>query len=542
MATIVTNRNFNEDLQDMIKANYPLIYLTTTEYTRIKQSIRRFAHANGYLFHSWNCVLGLQTHNRNNSPITLVTHQNDTKDYKDLLKYINSLTDDDTKKENVKEIFFFEDFHKYFQYNEAIILLRLLAEQLKFYDKHILLVGPYVKLPDELEKFITMLTIPLPDKGDLEKRLETVLGRGNTINEDLKKFHIDSALGMTDMEADLAFRLAKQKVGLDKKEASRIIANEKEQIIKKSGILDYFQINQDLDNTVGGLDNLKTWLKQRSKAFESKAQKFGLKEPKGILLLGVPGCGKSLTAKCIASEWKQPLLRLDVGKIFQAEVGASENNIRQAIATAEAVAPCVLWIDEIEKGLNTGGGERDGGTNSRVFSTILTWMQEKTKPVFVVATANDISHLPPEFLRKGRFDEIFFVDLPNRHEREHIFKIHLKKYGQSGITNLTELADNSKFFNGAEIEETVKEAMFLSYIENPDATQLQVKHLLKALEPIVPLAQTMKIKIDSLREWASSRARPASSEINSEKLIENEKQEDQVTIKQTRREREEDIF
>lgn len=543
MATIVTNRNFNEDLQDMIKANYPLIYLTTTEYTRIKQSIRRFAHSNNYLFHSWNCILGLQTHNRgSDNSISLEKHQNDTKDYNDLLKFVNSLADDDTKKESVKEIFFLEDFHKYFQFNEAVVLLRLLAEQLKFYDKHILLVGPYVKLPDELEKFITMLTIPLPDKTDLEKRLDTVLGKGNTINEDLKKFHIDSALGMTDMEADLAFRLAKQKVGLDKKEASRIISNEKEQIIKKSGILDYFQINQDLDNTVGGLDNLKTWLKQRSKAFESKAQKFGLKEPKGILLLGVPGCGKSLTAKCIASEWKQPLLRLDVGKIFQAEVGASENNIRNAIATAEAVAPCVLWIDEIEKGLNTGGGEKDGGTNSRVFSTILTWMQEKTKPVFVVATANDISHLPPEFLRKGRFDEIFFVDLPNYEERKHIFKIHLKKYGQEGISNFDELADKSRFFNGAEIEETVKEAMFISYIENPDSTGLTSSHLMKAIKPIVPLAQTMKNKIDGLREWASTRARPASSITNTEKIKDKDKQEEVNGIKQTKREREEDIF
>ena len=204
---------------------------------------------------------------------------------------------------------------------------------------------------------------------------------------------MDAALGLTDTEAELAFRLANQVVGLNNKDAVQIVANEKEQIIKKSGILDYVQVNLDMKNNVGGLDNLKTWLKQRSKSFERKARDFGLQEPKGIMLLGVPGCGKSLTAKCVATEWKQPLLRLDIGKVFQAEVGSSENNIRRAIATAEAVAPCVLWIDEIEKGLNVGG-ERDGGTNSRVFSTILTWMQEKTKPVFVVATANDISQLP----------------------------------------------------------------------------------------------------------------------------------------------------
>ena len=529
------SRNFFEDLKDMLKANYPLIYLSTTEYNRTLQYVRNIAHVNDFKFYAWDCVNGLEKHEKINKEITVSTVEK--YDDKDILEHIIR-----NPENNEREVYFLEDYHKYFRDNNRVVMLRKIAEKMKFYDKHVLIVGPFVKLPDELEKFVTVLNVPLPDKKDLEKRLDTVLGKGNSINDDLKKFHIDAALGMTDTEADLAFRLAKQKIGLDKKEASRIIANEKEQIIKKSGILDYFQLNQDLDNTVGGLDNLKTWLKQRSKAFESKAQKFGLKEPKGILLLGVPGCGKSLTAKCIASEWKQPLLRLDVGKIFQAEVGASENNIRQAIATAEAVAPCVLWIDEIEKGLNTGGGEKDGGTNSRVFSTILTWMQEKTKPVFVVATANDISHLPPEFLRKGRFDEIFFVDLPNYQERKHIFKIHLKKYGQMGITNFDELAEKSKFFNGAEIEETVKEAMFIAYIQNPDATAVTSQHLIEAIAPIVPLAQTMKNKIDGLREWASTRARPASQTTNKEQLKDDGSAATAHSIKQTKREKEEDIF
>lgn len=526
------SRDFFKDLEDMLKANYPLIYLATTEYNRTLQYVRRTAQSNNFKFFTWDCINGLEKHENVNGEMKVDVVQK--YDDKDILEHITR-----NPENSEKEIYFLEDYHKYFRDGNRVVMLRKLAEKMKFYDKHVLMVGPFVKLPDELEKFVTILNVPLPDRSDLEKRLEVVLGKGNVINEDLKKFHIDSALGMTDMEADLAFRLAKQKVGLDKKEASRIISNEKEQIIKKSGILDYFQTNQDLDNTVGGLDNLKTWLKQRSKAFESKAQKFGLKEPKGILLLGIPGCGKSLTAKCIASEWKQPLLRLDVGKIFQAEVGASENNIRNAIATAEAVAPCVLWIDEIEKGLNTGSGEKDGGTNSRVFSTILTWMQEKTKPVFVVATANDISHLPPEFLRKGRFDEIFFVDLPNYEERKDIFKIHLKKYGQTGISNFDELADKSEFFNGAEIEETVKEAMFISYIENPDATHLTSSHLIKAIEQIEPLAHTMKDKIDRLRE---SRARPASSTINKEKLKDGDKHEDVKNVNKTKREREENVF
>lgn len=291
-----------------------------------------------------------------------------------------------------------------------------------------------------------------------------------------------------------------------------------------------------MKNNVGGLDNLKMWLKQRSKSFERKARDFGLQEPKGIMLLGVPGCGKSLTAKCVATEWKQPLLRLDIGKVFQAEVGSSENNIRRAIATAEAVAPCVLWIDEIEKGLNVGG-ERDGGTNSRVFSTILTWMQEKTKPVFVVATANDISQLPPEFLRKGRFDEIFFVDLPTKEERKEILRIHLTKNNQTGIHELDCLADATRLFNGAEIEEAVKESMFMAYVDNPTNPVVNVHHLETACAQIIPLAKTMSEKIRGLRAWADDRARRASIIANQELLPEN-----QINIKKTKREKDEDTF
>jgi len=534
------NRNFFDDLKDMLNANYPLIYLVTTEYNRTLQYVRNIAHNSKLNFNVWNCIDGLESHSKDRTDqLQIKAHPDKIKDYKDVLQHIKQ-----SVPEQDKEIYFLEDYHTYFKENEVVVLLRKLAEQLKFYDTHVLIVGPFVKLPPELEKFITVVNIPLPDRADLEKRLNRILDK-EQLHDDLKKLLIDSALGMTDMEADLAFRLAKQKKGLHMPEAARIVANEKEQIIKKSGLLDYFQVHQDLDKTVGGLENLKDWLKQRSKAFESKAQHFGLKEPKGILLLGVPGCGKSLTAKCIASLWKQPLLRLDVGKIFQAEVGASENNIRQAIQTAEAVAPCVLWIDEIEKGLSTGGGEKDGGTNSRVFSTILTWMQEKTKPVFVVATANNISDLPPELLRKGRFDEIFFVDLPTKGERKQIFEIHLNKYNQSNGIDLNVIANQAKFFNGAEIEETVKEAMFMAYLNDSINPQISIHNLESAVKEVVPLAITMKKKIDGLRNWASNRARAASDQKNNEEFEFSKKEQeekDSVATNLTKRERQEDIF
>ena len=524
------------DIKCMLNAKFPLLYLVTSEYSRVTQKLRKIAFEEDYEFHTWDCVDFLRTHKKNQSNRleAVVAHDesDSTEDCESLLKYLHEGLA--KSEDNRKEIFVVEDFHKYFDREKVVVGLRKLSSEMKKLNKHIIFLSPSYQLPEEIEKYVTVVSMPLPDRKDLELRLRSIYD--GELDEDLKKYIIDAALGLTDTEAELAFRLANEKVGLNTREASQIIANEKEQIIKKSGILDYIQVNLDMKKNVGGLDNLKAWLKQRSKAFERKAKEFGLQEPKGIMLLGVPGCGKSLTAKCVATEWKQPLLRLDVGKVFQAEVGSSENNIRRAIATAEAVAPCVLWIDEIEKGLNVGG-ERDGGTNSRVFSTILTWMQEKTKPVFVVATANDISQLPPEFLRKGRFDEIFFVDLPTEEERKEIFRIHLHKSNQTEIQDLDDIAKATTLFNGAEIEEAVKEAMFLAYIENPDNPKINLGHLKQARQQIIPLAKTMSEKIRGLRGWADDRARRASRAKNDETLP-----EPQANIKKTKREKDEDTF
>jgi SpoVK/Ycf46/Vps4 family AAA+-type ATPase len=329
----------------------------------------------------------------------------------------------------------------------------------------------------------------------------------------MKNRMVDAALGMTSMEADLAFCLAAVKDDLGEN-APYTVSSEKEQIIRKSGILDYFPKNESLKD-VGGMEMLKDWLLKRQKAYEKKARDFGLQEPKGLLLLGVPGCGKSLTAKSIASYWNMPLLRLDIGKVYQGLVGSSEDNIRKAIATAEAVAPCVLWIDEIEKGLSgvQSSGSTDGGVTSRIFSTILTWMQEKTSPVFVVATANNINLLPPELLRKGRFDEIFFVDLPTLKERENIFSIHLKKKGQNPKEfPLETFSKQTEGFNGAEIEECIKEAMFTAYVSNPENPKLEAKHIMDAINLTVPLSTTMREQISALRGWAATRAKNAAAE------------------------------
>lgn len=504
-------------IKDMLKAYYPVLYLTSYEYDRTKQKIEgivnilRSENKNLRLF-NWNCVDGLRLiEGVTPSPVRNKDGE-EIVEPEETLKYI--LND----RESSKDIFVLEDFNNYIEEENVKFYIRSIAEKARHTNTHAIVLSAVYKLPIELEKYVTVLNIPLPDRGDMEKTLG-VVERQCKINltVEMRNRMVDAALGMTSMEADLAFCLAAVKDDLGPN-APYTVSSEKEQIIKKSGILDYFPKNESLKD-VGGMDILKDWLFKRQKAYEKKARDFGLQEPKGLLLLGVPGCGKSLTAKSIASFWNMPLLRLDIGKVYQGLVGSSEDNIRKAIATAEAVAPCVLWIDEIEKGLNgvQSSGSTDGGVTSRIFSTILTWMQEKTSPVFVVATANNINLLPPELLRKGRFDEIFFVDLPNQKERENIFSIHLKKKGQDPSQYPIEmLGKKTEGFNGAEIEECIKEAMFAAYVEAPDNPKLLSKHLVDAILKTVPLSTTMREQIAALRNWAVTRAKNASNEAPAE--------------------------
>ena len=263
-------------------------------------------------------------------------------------------------------------------------------------------------------------------------------------------------------------------------------------------------------SNVGGLGLVKLWLRKRGMAFSEKARRFGLPEPKGLLLLGVQGSGKSLLAKAVASQWQLPLLRLDLGRVFSELVGSSEQNIRTALRLAESVSPCVMWLDEIEKGLAgaSGSGSADAGTSARVFGSLLTWMQEKTSPVFVIGTANDISALPPEVLRKGRFDEIFFVDLPQLQERREIFVIHLARRGRDALDyDLNQLARATEGFSGAEIEQIIIDGLYDAFENERDLT---TEDLLRNITSTIPLSQTMESKITALRQWARNHARPAS--------------------------------
>ena len=376
-------------------------------------------------------------------------------------------------------------------------------------------------IPDTLQKDIVLYDFPLPKMEEIKARLNKLISSNKAIdtenlNEEDKDKICKAALGLTMQEAENAFALAMVNDGKLSKNDIDIILGEKMQVIRKTGMLEYVLTDLGIED-IGGLDNLKKWLLKRNNSWSEKAKKYCIPAPKGVLVTGVPGCGKSLTAKAMSTIWQLPLLRLDLGKIFSGIVGSSEENMRKAISTVEAVAPAILWVDEIEKGLNGVSQANDSGVSSRIFGTFLTWMQEKTAPVFVIATANNIHQLPPELLRKGRFDEIFFVDLPTLQERKEIFRVHLTKRLKDDEVcaevkpddNLiNKLAEMTEGFIGSEIEQVVISALCEAFFEN---RALRFSDFEKAVANTVPLSQTQKEQILAIREWANVRAVCASS-------------------------------
>lgn len=381
----------------------------------------------------------------------------------------------------------------------------------------LVIVAPGLTLPADLEKVVTVVDLPLPDETEIAAVLETIVAanrdaiRDELHGEDRQRL-IQAAQGLTLWEADNAFARAIVTDRVLNAEDIALILEEKRQTIRKSGLLEFIPPSGGLSE-IGGLENLKKWLLKRDGAWLPEAAQWSLPAPKGLLITGVPGCGKSLTASCVSTQWGLPLLRLDVGRVFSGLVGSSEQNMRNALKLAEAVAPSILWIDEIEKGFGSVGGGGDSGTSQRVFGTFLTWMQEKKRPVFVIATANKIDALPPEFLRKGRFDEIFFVDLPTRPEREEIWRVHLDKHlappsraggglNVSGDT-LGQLADASEGFSGAEIAQAVISACFEAFAER---RPVAYDDLTRTIGNTVPLSVTQAEQITAIRQWAASRA------------------------------------
>lgn len=375
-------------------------------------------------------------------------------------------------------------------------------------------LSAHLQLPPELEREMVVTDLPLPTREELEGMITAIATKAEFTPPDDLSIMADAALGLTVTEAENAFALSLVGGGFD----ASAIAREKEQIVRKSGVLEIYSPDTNMD-AVGGLTNLKDFLRGRVEAYSPEAQRYGLPSPRGVLLVGVPGCGKSLSAKALAAQWQKPLLKLDVGRLFGGLVGESEANTRRALKTAEAVAPAVLWLDEIEKGMSgiQSSGRSDGGVTARVFGQFLTWLQEKKAPVFVMATANSVEHLPPEFLRKGRFDEVFFIDLPSAADRVEIFRVQLKRHKRAELSTrlevLEELAAVTEGYTGAEIEESVVAAMFTAW--NDGRRAVSVDDIKAAARVIVPLSTSMADRIGALRTWAKTGARLANGTASS---------------------------
>jgi AAA+ superfamily predicted ATPase len=495
---------FVSELDTLIRARYPLVYLVSWEEARLDAILEELATEHGKSLITWSVTRGLRRlGGARGAPV------DGGKDPVEMLGLIERLPD--------PALVVLKDFHPFLGDPTVVRALRELAHGLKSSFTTVILLSPTLSIPPELEKEVTVLDVPLPSARDLLallKDIVTVVRQSKSATVEIGKEDaeaiIKAAQGLTLSEAENAFAKAIAADGRLGKEDVRLVLEEKRQVIRKSGLLEYYPTDESLGN-VGGLENVKTWLGRRAAAFGEAARRFGLPEPKGLLLLGVQGCGKSLTAKAIASGWRLPLLRLDMGRIFSGLVGSSEENLRKAIRVAESVAPAVLWIDEIEKGLSGSGssGMTDGGVTARVFGAMLTWLQEKTAPVFVVATANRIDLLPPELLRKGRFDEIFFIDLPTAREREEICRIHVARRGRDPAGyDLPGMARLAHGFSGAEIEQAVISALYDAFAES---RELEQRHLEHAVKETFPLAATMREEIEKLREWARTRTRPAST-------------------------------
>lgn len=494
--------SFKNELESYIASGYPLLAIATPEELRAQMVVKEVAEKLERDLYLWSVTRGILRMKNDDDNVTLFKDTNDP---------ISALSWLERNEFTKNFIIVFFDFHHYWKDPIVQRKIRELHNLFKKDGNTLILISPVVQLTEDLKCETTIIDFPLPEHEELEKIVGAMAKENELEIDDVyKKRVVGASAGLTCLQAENA--LAKSIYNTNAFEIDQINKAKSLQV-KQDGILEYFESSNTMED-VGGFDNLKDWLDLRSQAFSDEAKKYGLVAPRGILLVGIPGCGKSLVAKSISTMFQFPLLKLDVGKIFGSLVGESESNMRRAIKIAEAMSPSILWIDEIEKGMagSQSSGKTDSGVSARVFGTFLTWMQEKKESVFVVATANNISALPPEFLRKGRFDELFFVDLPNKNEREQIFEIHLTKKKRDArnfdIKNLSNLTDG---FTGSEIEEIINSALYLAFSEK---TEIEDKHIIISITNTIPLSKTMSSELNSIREWANGRAVNVSSIID----------------------------
>ncbi|MCP2729029.1 AAA family ATPase [Limnofasciculus baicalensis] len=513
--------NFTKEISEIIRARFPLIYLQTFEEERALGILKDLCASSGKNglnrpLYAWSQTQGLKQYPDGKIDTSLLSpHQ--------LLDHIEKATN--------TALYVLLDFHIYLDDqhrtpdNDRIVRrLREIGISLRNanFARTVAIISPIVNLPQSLQKDVMMMDFPLPTQPEIRTALDRLIlkqkGGGVQVflTEEDKQQLCKAALGLTQQEAEGTFARAMASNGALTASDVDLILAQKQQILKKSGALEYVGSDFNLAD-VGGLENLKKWLDKRNRTWMDEAKRYNLPAPKGVMVTGVPGCGKSLIAKAISSMWKLPLLRFDISSVFGVYVGQSEANMRRALQTAEALAPCILWVDEIEKGLGgASGGEGDSGTTRRVFGNFLTWMQEKQALVFVFATANQINRLPPELLRKGRFDEIFFVDLPNIEERKQIFKVHLRRRltspearGEFQETEqiLEELATLSDKFIGAEIEDAITNALYEAFFES---RAFRLEDLKRIIKNTPRFADMQADYLQSIRSWAKQRAVSAS--------------------------------
>jgi AAA+ superfamily predicted ATPase len=511
--------SLKEELRVRINsAGYPAIYLLTPEDRKTQIDLLLLGQEIGYNVFTWSAGKGLvknasSTEKDDKVIFHIVEKEKVVDDTGNPLEVLIKMMDQTVIPP--KSIVNLRLFHSFLDDPGVQTMILDLCKNFKVTERALIITTPVLKIPDELEKELTLVECPLPNAEQLGLLLDGILESNKEIKKSLndkdRASLIKAALGLSSPEAENAFSLSYAK-GKGKGWDQSVVIDEKINAIKKSGILEFIPNKMSGLDDIGGLYAFKEWARKRKKAFTEKARKFGLVPPKSVLLVGVPGSGKSMMAGCLAAEFELPLIKLDVGRIFGSLVGQSENNLRSALKMAEAISPCVLMIDEIEKGFSSSGGETDGGTSTRVLGHFLTWMQEQNK-VLVFATANKVEALPPEMLRMGRWDLMAGLTLPTEEERQQIWDIHLKRVNRSKLIGKTieidELVIGSKGYTGAEIEAAVKEALFNAFDKDEELSTFELK---KALSAIVPLSKMMPERVAAIEEWCEGHAILASGE------------------------------
>lgn len=497
-----------DNLSRYLDAGFPILYINSFEEAKIVDTIKEIADRR--MLYIWSLASGYGEYSTKDNEWEMPPTKDESTE-------INAVLNSKLALENDLEraIFIIKDAHTVLEDPQVIALLKEIANKISMgCDCCVILISPVIKIPVELEKYITILENDFQSFENICTLIKSFVSENDLppLNPKLLEDLAFAFKGLSEFEILNILSLAVAEYGeLTRKDLS-LVFEQKKQMILKSGILEMIPLKEKIDD-IGGLENLKEWLKRKATIIKNikKAENFGVDMPKGVLIAGVPGCGKSLCAKAAASLFEVPILRLDVGKLMGKYLGESESNLRKAITLTEAISPCVLWVDELEKafsGIGTDGGHEVTG---RLFGTFLTWMQEKTSATFVVATANDITKLPPELLRKGRFDEIFFVGLPKDNERRKIFEIHISKRRKQDVDNIdfNKLVSLTDGYSGADIEGVVKDAIESAFTE--DSPSLKTEHIVFAIKETNSLSVIMKESLDKMtKEYEKRKFKNAS--------------------------------